>query len=295
MTSGGFLTACVVAIARRWQCQELARAAKRALFLLGFAVALPFAAPAAPRTFVASTGNDANAATGCQVTAPCQSFAAAYGVTNVAGQIIALDTAGYGSVTITNTVSIIAIARAYVKVNASTTGITINGGDVLLSNIEITGLGNATTTGIALNGGHLILKNSALTHLTTGLQITNAIADIINTDILFNTTAIATSGAGQDQFQNWGFGVTTEARLYYTTVMGNGTAFNMVDPGASIQTAVSRTTILLYNGGTQDNALIGNTTRFTGSGTGCPSGSQTNRCDHALTFTSPVSNSDGAP
>jgi hypothetical protein len=268
-------------------------------FVFAFAWALPQSAFAlAGRTFVASNGNDANAATNCAVTAPCQTFAAAYSVTTIGGEIVAIDSAGYGPVTITNSISIIGIQTAFVKPTPGATGITINGGasdTVLIKNVEINGAGGALTTGIALNGGHLILKNSALTRLTTGLTITGTKADIISTEIISNTDGITTSGTGQDQFHVLGFGVTTEARLYLSTVMGNVTAFNMVNPGASIQTGFSNVTILLYNGGTQDNVLIGNSKLIDGAGTGCPSGSETNKCDHALTFTSPVSDSDAAP
>jgi len=299
MTSAGFPAMAAGVVARRRFRRGWRRAAARAGLPLALAGALPLAAHAtAGRSWVASNGDDANFATNCAESAPCQTFAAAYAVTAPGGEIVALDSAGYGPLTITNAVSIIGIQTAFVKPTPGTTGITINAGAgnvVLIKNVEINGAGGSFTTGIALNSGHLILRNSTLTHLTNGLTITGTKADIIDTEIVSNTTGITTSGTGQDQFQSWGFGVTTEARLYRSTVMANGTAFDMVNPGASIQTGFSDVTILLYNGGTQDNGLIGNAALFTGSGTGCPSGTTTNRCDHALTFTSPVSNSDGAP
>ena len=276
--------------------RESRRAGPSALLAFALALVSPLVAQAAPRTFVASTGSDANTATNCPVTNPCQSFAAAYSVTNANGEIIALDSAGYGSVTITNSVSIIAIDRAFVKVNASSTGITITGGSVLLENVEVTGLSNASTTGIAVsNGAHLILRNSSLVRLTTGLSITGSKTDIVNSQILFNTTGISTNGTGIDPGGSFPGAATTEARLYFSSVMGNGTAFSMTNPGASIQASTSDITILLYNGGTQDTLIIGNTTLFSGSGTGCSSGTQTNQCDHAITFSSPTAVNNVAP
>ena len=97
------------------------------------------------RTFVAHNGLDGNTATNCAETSPCQTFAAAYTVTNPGGEIVALDSAGYGPLTITNSVSIIAVQRAFVKPTPSSTGITINAGaghTVLLDNIEINGAGS---------------------------------------------------------------------------------------------------------------------------------------------------------
>jgi hypothetical protein len=59
------------------------------------------------RTFVASIGTDNPA---CSITAPCRSFAAAITATSSNGEIIVLDSAGYGKVTITKSVSIIGAA-----------------------------------------------------------------------------------------------------------------------------------------------------------------------------------------
>jgi hypothetical protein len=57
------------------------------------------------RTFVASNGLDTNH---CSSTAPCRSFGQAILQTNAGGEIVALDSAGYGRVTVTQSVSITA-------------------------------------------------------------------------------------------------------------------------------------------------------------------------------------------
>jgi hypothetical protein len=267
-----------------------------AMFVFALAFALPPSAFAlAGRTFVASNGNDANTATNCARTAPCQTFAAAYGVTTIGGEVIALDSAGYGPLTITNSVSIIGIQRAFIKPPPSTTGITINAGSsgkVLLDNIEINGAGGASTTGIAVNSGHLILKNSVVTQLTTGLSIANTKADIVTSDLLFNTTGIFTSGTGTDPNGGGGGIISaygpTQARLYGGNVMGNDTGFFMADPGAGISTP-SKITILVYNGGDLNTHIVGNTLVIDGSGDGCPGGTNVFlvHCTLFLFFTSP--------
>jgi hypothetical protein len=86
---------------------------------------------AVPRTFVASTGFDTNP---CSVVAPCRTFSAAIAVTDAKGEVIVLDSAGYGPVTITKSVSIIAPAGVYAGISASTGNaitITAGAGDVV--------------------------------------------------------------------------------------------------------------------------------------------------------------------
>src|SRR6266550_2790509 len=87
----------------------------------GFIATLLFSAAsmaqaAAPRTFVASTGVDSNP---CSLTAPCRSFGAAVVLTNAGGSVIVLDSAGYGPVTITQSVSLIAPDGIYAGITAS--------------------------------------------------------------------------------------------------------------------------------------------------------------------------------
>ena len=75
------------------------------------------------RTFVTSFGDDANA---CSFGSPCRSFAAAEAKTLSGGEIIARDAAGFGPVTITKSLSIIANPGSYAGITASSgNGITI--------------------------------------------------------------------------------------------------------------------------------------------------------------------------
>jgi len=101
------------------------------------------ATAAAQRTFVASTGNDAHP---CGLAQPCRGFARAITQTNAGGEVIVLDSAGYGPVTITKSVSLIAPAGIYA-------GITVVGGDgitiiapsatVVLRGLSINGQGGS--------------------------------------------------------------------------------------------------------------------------------------------------------
>jgi hypothetical protein len=72
------------------------------------AAALTATASAQPsRVFVASTGNDTvNAGAGCTRALPCRSFFIALFIVAAGGEVIALDSAGYGRVHITKSVTI---------------------------------------------------------------------------------------------------------------------------------------------------------------------------------------------
>src|SRR5947209_246812 len=102
------------------------------------------------RSFVSSTGLDTNA---CTRTAPCRSFATAIGETSVKGEVVVIDTAGYGPVTITQSVAIVAPLGVYAGISVfSGDGVTINAGSsdsVVLRNLYINSQGGMN--GITLN------------------------------------------------------------------------------------------------------------------------------------------------
>ena len=76
--------------------------------LLGFAICAIAYLGAAPalaqlnRTAVSSGGNDANS---CALGAPCRTFSRAMSQTNDSGEILVLDSAGYGAFTINRSVA----------------------------------------------------------------------------------------------------------------------------------------------------------------------------------------------
>jgi hypothetical protein len=95
---------------------------------------------------VSPSGADVNTASNCALAAPCRSFGAAIGVTNAGGEIIVLDSAGYGPVAITKSVSIISPPGIYAGVSVlSGQGITINtaGVEVTLRGLTVNGQGGS--------------------------------------------------------------------------------------------------------------------------------------------------------
>jgi parallel beta helix pectate lyase-like protein len=122
---------------------------------------------AAARTFVASTGLDTNP---CSLVAPCRSFAQALTVTDASGEIIVVDSAGYGRVTINKSVSIIAAPGVYagVSVFAATDGIDINtpGVSVVLRGLTINGQGGSIGIDFG-QGTELHVENCVISNMAS--------------------------------------------------------------------------------------------------------------------------------
>ena len=110
------------------------------LFVVALAASTESAA-LAQRTFVASYGLDTNP---CTVVSPCRSFATAISNALAGGEVIVLDSAGYGPVTITQSVSITAPSGVYAGIFApGVFGVTVNGTGVIvaLRGLTMNGLG----------------------------------------------------------------------------------------------------------------------------------------------------------
>ena len=155
---------------------------------------------AAQRTFVASNGSDANP---CSLANPCRSFNTAIGQTLVDGEVIVLDSAGYGTATISQAVSINAPPGIYAGVSVfSGVGITVSAGagKVTLRGLTINNV-QTGTTGIAFNSGAVLyLDNVVVTNFPTAglsanvgvnssLFVTNSTFHDNGTGALLNATA----------------------------------------------------------------------------------------------------------
>ncbi len=148
-------------------------------------------ADAAERTFVASTGNDANA---CTLAAPCRSFAAALVATTAGGELVVLDSAGYGTLDITKSVSIAAPpgVHAGITVPNGGRGIAIDapGAKVVLRGLTISGTGGAD--GIVLHGAATLhVDRCTVTGMSNvGISITGP-AEVFITDSATHQNASA--------------------------------------------------------------------------------------------------------
>jgi hypothetical protein len=124
------------------------------------------------RTFVKSDGVDNPA---CNLAAPCRTFAAAMAHTLSGGEVIVLDSAGYGTVVIAQPVSIIAPPGVYAGISVSAgDGIAVNGAGitVVLQGLSITGMGG--NNGISFGqGAELHVINCSISNFSgTGILAT---------------------------------------------------------------------------------------------------------------------------
>ncbi len=148
----------------------------------------------ATRTWVSGVGDDVNP---CSRTAPCKTFAGAISKTATGGEISVLDPGGFGSVTITKSITINGDGTLAGILNAGTSGIIVNAAAtsvVVIRNVSINGgvtgtsgirylaaknliVENCTIAGFAANGievslaaaGNLTVRNTSITGLSNGV------------------------------------------------------------------------------------------------------------------------------
>jgi Right handed beta helix region len=171
---------------------------------VAFAVALAcIPAHAGPRAFVASSGSNGGAAR-CTMNNPCRTFQAAHDAVDAGGEVVALDTAEYGSVIVTKSLSILGSPGAIAIITVATgSGVVVAtpGINVVLRNLNITGVPNGlvfVTAGADMSAGNsLSIENCVFSNLTLGLRVTSASdVRIVNSVMRGNTLYGATISGG---------------------------------------------------------------------------------------------------
>ena len=195
-----------------------------------FAAVLLFAASSllaqSARVFVSGSGADTNA---CTVTSPCRSFAHAITLVNSGGEIIPLDSAGYGPVTIDRSVSISAPEGIYAGVTASgsgAVGITISTASV-----------NVFLRGLTINGAGASTGIQAFSDLVTlqveRLNVSNFAGPCIDFESAGGLLLVSDSSFRNAYYGVWVNGsATTAARATLERIRGLG--FNWVNSTGSL-------------------------------------------------------------
>jgi hypothetical protein len=140
-----------------------------------------FASPlhAQSRTWVSGVGDDMYP---CSRTAPCKTFAGAILKTSPGGEIDVLDSGGFGTVTITKSITIDGSLGPMASIlSANTTGVVVNGASIVvtLRNLTINGVGNVA--------GNVI---------GNGIRIVQAGAVNIDNVVIENFSGSVTNGRG---------------------------------------------------------------------------------------------------
>jgi hypothetical protein len=135
------------------------------------------------RTFVSGSGNDGNP---CSRAAPCRSFAQAVSQTNPGGEVIALDSAGYGPFGISQSVTVQAAPGVYAGISVfSGDGIAINAGSsdiVTLRGLTVNAQGGQNGI-VQITGGTLHIEECVVNGFSSGIGIAfNGPGDLHVTD-----------------------------------------------------------------------------------------------------------------
>jgi hypothetical protein len=171
----------------------------------------------ATRTWVSGVGDDVNP---CSRTAPCKTFAGAISKTANGGEINALDSAGFGTITITKSITIDGTGVHAGILSAGTNGVVVNAlstDKVILRNLSINGAG----TGV--HGIRWINSSGALVIEHVKVQrVTNSGLDgslTGNGNLTINDFSVSYTGPGVAN-QDAGIRLTTSAGLIKASIVG---------------------------------------------------------------------------
>ena len=245
-------------------------------------------AQARARVFVASYGNDSNP---CTFGSPCKTFQNAVNVVDPGGEVTAIDSAGFGPVTINKAVSITSppgLEAGIFAGGGTGIGISINvdiGVPISLRGLTIDGQGTGTT-GIQFDaGGSLIVENCVIHHFTTyginfapnngnaasRLSVSNSLVSDMDNDGI-HITPNGSSGPVTALFNrvqasnNGRYGIVMDGTTSTSTI--SATAVDTLASGnfsagffAVASSAQAPTTLTLFNSVAADNGaglLVGN-------------------------------------
>lgn len=232
----------------------------------------------ATRTWVSGVGDDANP---CSRTAPCKTWAGAIGKTAAGGEISAIDPGGFGTVTITKSITLDGGAGQVASILASAAnGVIVNAGagdHVVLRNLSINGAG--TTLGLNgvrfLAGKTLRLQNVSIERFSEScisiepgtaaatVQILQTVTSNCGKGLNVVSTAVspATVTVGVDRsrflFHTTGVlasGANAVVQLSGSTVFGNGVGLSAVSQAGITSSGNNQT-----QGNTANGAFTGTT------------------------------------
>jgi len=205
-----------------------------------------FAQGQATRTWVSGVGDDVNP---CSRTAPCKTFAGAISKTATGGEINCLDPGGYGSVTITKSMTIDCRGTIGSTLASATQGFIINIGDgdsaklVRLRGLSISGAGGGTSPtagrsgyGTGLNGVRILSAANVYIEDVVIDGFTKSGVSIENTAGNARVSVQGSSLRNNEGSGVFAFCVGGTATVVVTDslISGNGTAFSASGPATLI-------------------------------------------------------------
>jgi hypothetical protein len=154
---------------------------------------------AVSRSFVSTSGSDANVSSNCGPSTPCRTFSGALSVTNAGGEVVVLSSGGYGVATITQAVSIVVSPGIYAgaSVGSGADGMTINapGATVRISGLTINGLGGTNGVNVVA-AGEVDLERVTIRGMVDGiLANTNGAVIYLSNSTITNNSASGISAS----------------------------------------------------------------------------------------------------
>lgn len=221
---------------------------------LAFMVMVGAAHAQATRTWVSGVGDDANP---CSRTAPCKTFAGAISKTATGGEISVLDPGGFGAVTITKSISIIAEgAEGGILAAGGVNGVIINASStstVRLKGLVIEGAGTGLNGVRVLQARNVSIEDCLIRNFTGNGVVVEpgaAIARVViadtmieknNNGVVLKPTAAISARVELDRVHsmfNMNVGLlsdgTSVARINDSVITFNGTGLSAVNGGGIV-------------------------------------------------------------
>lgn len=203
-----------------------------ALVLMVASIASPAWGQQVRRTFVSGKGSDTG---NCSLVAPCRSFQYALSQTQSGGEVMALDTAGYGAVNILRAVmitaptGIVAVATAagagqnaiYVgnAVPFRLEGLTLDGA-LYVDSVPGNQLSTGSIVRCTIRSGGVQLPNGGTYEITDSSIADGLTMNVVRT-LYSNTTILRTRVSGQTSFSNSVSGANFGTMRIFDSHLGN--------------------------------------------------------------------------
>lgn len=230
----------------------------RTIAIIGVVVASP-AWSQVRRTFVSGKGVDSG---NCPVVTPCRSFQYALSQTLSGGEVIALDTAGYGAVSIQNAVTItvpggvVAVATpaaagqnaVYIgnAVPFRLEGLTLDG-PLYVDSVPANTVSNGSIVRCTIRSGGAQLMNGGIYEITD-TSITGGLTMSAVRSFGFTTTMLRTTVSGQTVFGNSVNGLNSGAMRVFDSFLGDFSFAGGTGSSASslrmVRTSAGQVTVL---------------------------------------------------
>ena len=210
----------------------------------------------ATRTWVSGVGNDVNP---CSRTAPCKTFAGAITKTATNGEINCLDSAGFGSINITKSITIRCKGVIGGILASLTTGVIVNSATarVILDGLDINGVGNGTTGIRVIAAQKVYVMNTTVQgFLNNAINVESTSAHVFVDDTFLMNNGLAAGTFGGVNV----IGTNNIVNLRNVQVLNNGTGATAFAVNAGTATAaISLQTSVLNDSANAISRVVGAT------------------------------------